>query len=121
MKPILSTRMVALFSIILSLSSLLAGCMKPAYPDESEVRYRFQIDYRDANCQLVKIYPAKLQPNDKSQPFIYTHIRFQAKCSDDQGKSVSMVRKQVWQLNRERPSLFQGAWRWTQAGEISDY
>lgn len=107
--------------VIIILATLSTACSKPAFPDELEVRQRFQLDYRDANCKLVRIDPAKPQPDQKSQPFLYTHIRFEALCKDLHGTDVTIIRQQVWQLSRERPTLFQGAWRWTAAGEIPDY
>jgi hypothetical protein len=121
MKNITPSIMIVHFVSTLLFSTLLSGCMKPAYPNESEVRERFQTDYRDTTCKLVKIYPAKAHPDQKSLPFLYAYIRFEAQCTDLNGSNVSIIRQQVWQLHRERPSLFQGAWRWTQAGEIADY
>lgn len=109
------------YSILFFISIFLIGCGKPPYPNESEVRERFQIDYRESSCKLVKIYPAKAHIDQKSLPFLYLYIRFEAQCTDLNGSNVSIIRQQVWQLNRERPTLFQGARRWTHAGEIADY
>ena len=55
----------------------------------------------------------------EKHPFVYAHIRYEARCRDLNGQIVPLVREQFWQRSRERPALFQGAWRWTPAGEGS--
>lgn len=100
-------------------ATLLAGCGKPAYPDEQAVRERVELEYRDVGCKLVRSERPKLQKALSNQPFLYVHIRFEARCKDLSGSEVPLLRQQLWQLNRERPTLFQGAWRWEPAGEIS--
>ena len=111
-------RQIACSSTTVLLALFLSGCGKPAYPDEQEVRSRFEVEHLDAQCELTKIYPAQLQPDHQSLPFLYAHIRFDAQCKDLSGNPIALSRTQVWQLSRERPSLFQDAWSWRRAGEI---
>ena len=93
----------------------LAACGAPAYPDDDAVRERFQMEYRNAKCELAKIHAAKRQPDHAGYRII--HVRIEARCKSPE---ETLVRKQIWQLSRERPTLLQGAWRWEPGGEISD-
>ena len=97
----------------------LSACGKPSYPDEQAVRERVELEYRAAECKLVRMERPKLQPAQPNQPFLYVHIPFEARCNDLRGADMQLRRQQIWQLYRERPTLLQGAWRWTPAGEIS--
>ena len=100
---------------------LLAGCGKPSYPDEDEVRARFQVEYRDAQCTLSKVHKPQRRPDSAGSPYLYVSINVESRCTHRTGTTETLTRQQVWRLSRERPTLFQGAWRWEPAGENSVY
>jgi len=110
---------VTQWSAAVLLATLLTACGNPPYPDEQVVLDRVKQEYHDASCELTKLDSPQLQPDQPNQPFLFLHLRFEARCKDANGKMEPLTRTQIWKRYRKRPTLLQGAWRWEPAGEIS--
>ncbi len=110
---------VAAWGAAMVMGTLLSGCGKPAFPDAQAVRERFHSEHRALTCELTRIHPPAPQPDQAGHPALYVHVRFEARCKDQTGVEETLVRQQVWKLDRKPPTQWQEPWRWTPAGEIS--
>lgn len=100
-----------MYVLILSIG----GCGLPAYPDEATVKASFQIEFRNADCEIRLIHPPVEQAVNHNT-FAYINIQVDAACRDLHGELRDITSNQSWQVSKEPNDLFQGVRRWTRTG-----